>query len=169
LRNGIANGARDKGGNNLGEGNNGEADKSVEDGTFSFLELAWIALRSHIADAADNNKNCGDDASDANNPLNGVGDHSVRINATASRGTITYVATTTNEGNTNSVHDDVSRHDDGKANKSLSEGFFAGGDFAWVTARKYIEIATINDVADDEVSGNYGNVGNNVSHNSPNV
>ena len=45
------------------------------------------------------------------------------------------------------AHDEIGGHNDGETNKGLDEGFFAGGDFAGVTARKTVQVAAVDDVA----------------------
>lgn len=61
-----------EGGDNLGEGNNGETDEGVGDHVAGLLEFAWVACRGGIHDAAVNDEDSGDDASYADNPLEGV-------------------------------------------------------------------------------------------------
>ncbi len=49
----------------------------------------------------------------------------------------------------------------------MSESFFAVGDFAGVTTRGNIEVATIEDIADYEISSNDGDIGGDVGDDGP--
>lgn len=57
------------------------------------------------------------------------------------------------DGDAHTVEDNIGEQDDGEADESASESAFAGGDFAGVAVTKDIEVATVDDEADDEVAG----------------
>lgn len=130
------------------------------------MEFAGIAGGGDVGDATVNDENGGDDTRDADNPLDKVDDHLVGVDAGASGRTIVNIFGP-DESDTDGAHDDIGGHDDGKADKGVGESFFAGGDFAGISAREDIEIATIDDVADDEVSGENGDVGKDVGDDGP--
>ena len=49
----------------------------------------------------------------------------------------------------------------------MGESFFAFGDFAGVTTRESVLIATVDDIADDEIGGDNGNISEDVSGDGP--
>ncbi len=164
---GVANNIGNEGGDNLGESDDGEADKGVENHAFGFLEFAGIARGGDVRDTTVNDENGRDDTSDADNPLDKVDDHLVSIDTGASGSTIVNIAGAADEGDTDGAHDDIGGHDDGEADEGVGESFFAGGDFAGISAREDIEITTVDNVADDEVSGEDGDVGKDVGDDGP--
>ena len=118
--------------NDFGEGNDDKTNEGVEDGLFGLLKFTRIASRGGIRDTTDNDEDGRNDASDADDPLNGVSDHSVRIGAGSGNTIVSKRAITTHEGDTNSVQDDIGKHNDGETDEGLGEGFLAVGDFAGI-------------------------------------
>ena len=49
----------------------------------------------------------------------------------------------------------------------MSESFFAVGDFAGVATRGNIEVTTVDNITDYEISGNDGNIGGDVGDDGP--
>lgn len=125
------------------------------------MKLAWIASGSDISPAANYDKDDGDDSAHASDPLDEVGNHSFWADALAGDATISE-ATVANQGDTDGAKDSVSRNTDGKTDESMSQGLFAGGSFARVTGGEHIEIATIDNIPDDKVSGDDRNVGQDI-------
>lgn len=125
------------------------------------MNFAWIARRSDVTNATIDDKDDGNDAGDADNPLNSIGDEGVAVYAFAS-GAAGELAVCAEQGKTDATHDDISRHDNGETDESLGEGFFAGGDFAGIASGEDIEVAAVDDVAEYEVSGDDGDVGEDV-------
>ncbi len=130
------------------------------------MEFAGIARGGDIGNATVNDENGSDGASDADNPLDKVDDHLVGVDTGASGRTIVNIFGP-DEGDTDGPHDDIGGHDDGETDEGAGESFFAGGDFAGISAREDIEITTVDDVADDEVGGENGNVGEDVGDDGP--
>ena len=79
---GIADGTGDEGGNNLGEGDDDETDEGVGNHLLGFLSLAGVARGHNVGNAAVDDKDSGDEAGDADDPLNGICDHGAWIYAT---------------------------------------------------------------------------------------
>lgn len=130
------------------------------------LEFARVASGSSITNTAVDDKDSSDDTDDAGGPLNKIGDHLAGVDAFAS-GAVADVATGADKSNTNGPHDDTGRHGDGEADESLGEGFLGGGDFAGVAARENIEVATVNNITDDKVRGDDGDVSDDIGDNEP--
>ena len=136
---------------------------------FGFLELAGVARGSDVRDATINYKDSSNNTGHTDKPLDEISDHITRFNTAASGGTVADIAATTNKGNANGAHDDIGGHNDSKTNKGVSEGLAAGGGFVRITTRENIEIATIDDVAKDEIGGNNSNIGSDISGDSPDI
>lgn len=62
-------------GNDERKGDNGEAEEGIEDGVFGFLKLSRIARGSHVADAADDQEDGGNDAGGADEPIDHIADN----------------------------------------------------------------------------------------------
>lgn len=62
----------DKVGNDEGKGNDSEAEDGIENGVFGFLKLGCITRRSHVADAADDQEDGGNDAGGADEPVDHI-------------------------------------------------------------------------------------------------
>ncbi len=116
---GVANHAGDKSGDGFGEGDDGEADKGIDDGLFGFLELARVTGRRNVGDASIDYKYESDDACDADDPLDCIGDEVVGVD-TLSNGTVRETTVATHERETNGAYDKKSRHNDGEADESMS-------------------------------------------------
>ncbi len=131
------------------------------------MEFARVARGGDIGDTAVNDENGGNGASDADDPLDEIDDHLVGVDTGVSGSTIADIAGATDEGDTDGAHDNIGRHDNGEADEGAGESFFAGGDFAGISAREDIEIATVDDIADDEVGGEDGDIGEDVGDDGP--
>ena len=55
-----------------GQSTDNKADNSVKDSIFSFLNFTGVTGRSHVINAADNDEDNGDDATDADNNIKDV-------------------------------------------------------------------------------------------------
>ena len=71
----VTNCARNKGGDDLGKGDDGETDEGVHNGVLGFFGFARVARGSHVLDTTVNKEDYGNDTSDADNPGNGTSDH----------------------------------------------------------------------------------------------
>ena len=143
LRGGIADDAGNEGSDDLGEADNGEANEGVENDLLGFLDFTGVARGGSVADAAINYEDSGDDAGDTDGPLNSSSNHGARSDTLAGGAVGGEVS---GKSDANSIHNDASTHDDGQASEGVNEGLLTGGDFAGVTARENVEIATIDDV-----------------------
>ncbi len=153
--------------NHFRESNDSKADEGVGDDFFGLLEFAGIAGGSGIRNTTVNDEDKSNGTSNADNPVDSVDDHVARINALVGDAVLRERAVAIKKGEADGVEDDVGGHDNSKTDKSLSEGFFASGDFAWVAGRENIEITAVDDVANNEVGGDDGDVGNDVGNDSP--
>ena len=106
-------------------------------------------------------------------PLDHRGDHGASIDdifATVWRGAGKYGAIfgkVSTEGNANGVQDDVGGHDNGEADESLGEGLFAGGKLAGFAGSEDIEIAAVDNIGEDGVSGDDSKISGNVGGDGP--
>lgn len=169
LRVGVANSVGNESSDDFGESADNEADESVKDDLFGFLDFTGVARGNGIRDAAVNDKNGGDDAGHTDSPLDEIGDHLVGIYTTAARGAVADVAAAADESDADSAHDNVGGHDNSKANKGVSESLFAGGDFAGVARGRNIKIAAVDNITDDKIGGDDGDIGDDVSDNDPDL
>ena len=165
VRIGIADGAADESSDNFGEADDGEADESVEDDLLGFLDFAGVASGGGIRDTTINDKDNGNNTGDTDDPLSDANNHGTWVDAAILGDTVLGKIGT--ECDANGIQDNVSRHDDGETDKGLGKGFFAGGDFARIAAREYVTIATIDNIAENEIGSNDGDVGGDVGNDSP--
>ena len=128
-------------------------------GLFGF---ARIAGGGHIRDTANDNKDSSNNTGEAEEPLDEIGDHLtdlISCGATTTRGEIaSKIAVISGENDTDGAHDDAGEHGDSEANEGMREGFLTGGNFAGITAREHIKVATVDGVTEHEVSGGDANV-----------
>ena len=71
---GVANNARDEGGDGSGQADDGETDEGVDEGVFGFLDFAGVASGGDVSDCADNDEDDADYASDTEDPVDAVGE-----------------------------------------------------------------------------------------------
>lgn len=154
-----------EGNDDFGETDDGEADEGVEDGVLGLLELTGIAGRGDVLDATDDDEGSGNYAADADEPADGIGDE-LFWGDTLYHSAV--VCEFIEESNMDGIDDDFGETDDGEANESVGQGFLAGGDFTGVARGEDIKVAAIDDVADNEVSRDCGdvfcNVGDDETH-----
>ena len=165
VRIGIADGAADKSSDNFGEADDGEADEGVEDDLLGFLDFVGVASGGGIRDTAINDEDDGNNTGDTDDPLGDANDHGTWVDTAILGDTVLGEIGT--ECDADSIQNYVSRHDNGETDKGLGKGFFAGGDFARIAAREYVTITTIDNIAENEIGGDDGDVGGDVGNDSP--
>ena len=158
---GIANEITNESSDDFGKANDGHADEGVGDGLFGFFGFGGVATGGNEADAAKDDKDNCDHATHADDPTDELGDHGVGINAGATADRLAGVGfidsdtvcgeIDATEADADGVEDDTGGHNDGKADKGLAEDFFAGGDFGAVAVGEDVEIASVDDVAEDKI------------------
>lgn len=167
----IANEVGDEGSDDFGETDDGETDEGVGDGLFGLLDLARVASRGHVGDTTNENKYNGDDAGEAEEPLDSVGNHLADIGIGETIGACGEIATKITvidgEDYTNSAHDSASEHGNGEANEGMGESLFAGGNFAGVATREHVQVATIYSITEDKIGSSDANIGGNIGGNLP--
>lgn len=167
----IANEVGDKGGDDFGEADDGETDEGVGDGLFGLFDLARVASRGHIGDTANENKYNSDDAGEAEEPLDSVGNHLANVgisDAILTSGKIAAkIAIIDGEDYTNSAHDGASEHGNGETDEGMGESFFAGGNFTGIATREHVQVATIYSITEDKVGSSDANIGGNIGGNLP--
>ena len=102
------------------------------------FDFARIAGGSHVSNAADENKDNGNNTGKTEEPLNDVRDHlsdlGVSSDATCGGGEVAAKITIVDsENDADGAHDGASEHGNSEADESVGEGPLAGGDFAGVT------------------------------------
>lgn len=134
-----------------------------------FLEFAGVAGGGHVANTTVDDKDSGNNTSHGDDPVDEIQDHCIGVNTTACGSAVADVATTTNKGDTDGTHNDVSPHNDGEANEGMSEGFTTGGGFTRIAAREDIEITTIDNIAENEIGGDNSDVGSDIGGDGPDI
>ena len=136
-----------------------------------FLDFAGITGRSDVGDTAVDNEDCGNNSDHADDPLDEISDHGVRVDTLGCSGeiAITNIPITVHQCNTNRAHNHARGHSNREADEGLNESFLSVGDFAGVTAREDVLITAINNISDDKIGGNDGDISDNVCDDSPNI
>lgn len=175
---GLADEIADKGGDDLGCSDEGETNKGVDDGVLGFLDFGGVAARGGETDAAEDDEGDGEKAGDADDPLNETGDDGagVGVAAAGDDGVIGVVADgdaviveVGAEQGADGAHDDADGHHNGEPDESLGEDFLAGGDFGGIAVGADVEIATIDDKAENEVGGGDGEIGGDIGNDEPKI
>lgn len=115
-------------------------------------------------DTTVNEENDRNNAGHRDKPVNHVFDQVIRFDAVTIS---TIFESSTNKDCADSAHDKIGRHNDSETNESLSESFLAFGGFAGVASGEDIEVATVNNIAKDEVGGDNSDIGGDVRGNHP--
>ncbi len=102
--------------------------------------------------------------------MNNIGDHLTGGDTGIfCSGAIANIATTADESNANSIHDDIRGHGDGEADKGVGKGFSGAHDFARFAGRENILVATVDNIGEDKIGSNDGDVGSDVGGDGPDV
>ena len=129
----------------------------MKDGVLGLLELTCVAGGGYIFNATKHDKGNGDDASNANKPLDRVEHELLWCYAAAGlfESGAAFEGFDTEDG-LDGADDGFGEANDSKADEGMNQSLFAGSNFAGVSGSKYIEIATVDDIANDKV-GRDGN------------
>lgn len=117
-------------------------------------------------DTTVNEENDRNNAGHRDKPVNHVFDQVIRFDAVTIS---TIFESSTNKDRADGAHDKIGRHHDSETDKSLSESFLAFGGFAGVASGEDIEVATVNNIAKDEVGGNDSYISCNIRSDHPNA
>ena len=164
---GLVDGVGDEGGDDFSDADDDETDEGVKNHILGLFDFTRISGGGRIRDTAVDNKDSGDYAGNANDPLNCAANHGGGIDTFGGSAVGAKVSAT--KGDTNGIEDNVGKKDNGKTDEGVHEGLFAVGDFARVTTRHGVKVAAVNNETEYEVGGSYGDVGEDVGSNNPNA
>lgn len=133
------------------------------------MEFARIASGGSIGNTAVDYEDSGDYPSNSNKPVNSAENEIAAIFGTVGAGQRVTIESAfgAEHGKADGTHDGTSRHDDGEADEGLGESFLAFGNFAGVATRKGIEIATVDDVGNDQIGSNDCDIGEDIDSDLP--
>ncbi len=101
--------------------------------------------------------------------MNEIKNHRIGVDTTACGSAVADVATTTDKSDTDGTHNDVSPHYDSETNKGVSEGFATGRGFARIATRENIEIAAIDNIAENEIGGDDSDISSDIGGDGPDI